>query len=81
MPTVRELKTQVRREAGCTESSSNFPDLSDVHRAFWRKLNRLGARGLDVPDSDKDIDAKAQLSDTEYTELLREFRSFKINPA
>jgi len=75
MKTVRDFKVFVEREAGGV-----FPSINrhvDVQVAFWEKLNRLGARNLDVcpPEKYPDIDATVELSDSEWHNLTVEFRA------
>lgn len=60
-------------------------DLSDFHKLYrvspdlWRKLNRLGGRGLPARDEDipPDIDAAAHVTWTEAQEILCEAASLR----
>lgn len=78
MRTVRDFKNQVLRECGVPYGTV-FSARSDAHAAFWRKLNKLGARNRtsQPPESVPDIDATVELTAAEWTELEIEFRQLQ----
>ncbi len=78
MGTVRDFKNLVYREAS-VRFGGEFTGRSEAHRAFWRKLNELGARNMrsQPPEDVPDIDATVQLTNEEWTELETEFRQLR----
>jgi hypothetical protein len=77
--TVRDFKEHVLRQAGLL-SIPQFCELSEAYRAFWIKLNHLGARNMESqpPDKVPDIDATVQLTKEEWAELEDEFRQLEL---
>jgi hypothetical protein len=74
MRTVRNFKNFVLRETG-VQLCGQFCELSEAHRAFWIKLNHVGARNIESqpPDKAPDIDATVQLAEEEWAKLEAEF--------
>ena len=75
MRTVRDFKNLLLKESGVS-FGGQFAQRSDAHRAFWSKLNQVGARNMksQPPESVPDIDATVQLTNQEWTQLETEFR-------
>lgn len=73
--TVRDFKNHLLQQIG-GKAHFDFTKRSDDHRAFWSKLNRLGARNMEKqrPETVPDIDATVMLSDKEWGELDRELQ-------
>ncbi len=78
MASVLELQQRVLRESG-DENHFEFVRRSKAHQAFWDKLNELGFapyRGMrpeDYPEAG--LNASAQLSDDQCSELIAEFQT------
>lgn len=74
--TVRELKDFCLEKAGVSRPGE-FVDLSEKHRDFLCKLNRLGARNIEThpPEEFSDIDSTVKLSKKEVRELKKEFKA------
>lgn len=76
MGTVRDFKNLLCLRAN-VQLGGEFAQRSKAHRAFWDKLNQLGARNIlsQPPTGDTpDIDATVQLTDEEWTQLVTELR-------
>lgn len=78
MGTVRDFKNHVLEESGVS-SVEQFVQLSEAHRAFLKKLNKLGAKNIESqpPESVPDIDVTVELSDEEWTQLETEFHQLQ----
>ncbi|TSC90064.1 MAG: hypothetical protein G01um10142_478 [Parcubacteria group bacterium Gr01-1014_2] len=78
MGTVRDFKDLLLKESRVS-FGGQFTQRSEAHRAFWKKLNDLGARNMksQPPESVPDIDATVHLTDQEWTQLEAEFRQLR----
>lgn len=72
MRTMRDFKEFVANEC-----FREFPLEMEAYRAFWDKLNRIGARNIEThpPSEYPDIDATVELSEAEWCVLEAEFRA------
>jgi len=74
--TVRDLKNQILREAGCKTHFEWTQSRDESRMRFWDRLNKLGwEKRSKEPEQCGDIDATANLSDDEYEVLLDQARS------
>lgn len=69
--TVRDFKNYMVRTWG---PAGEFTNRSEAHRAFWEKLNHLGAQNMksSPPEEVPDIDATVILTNEEWWQLERE---------
>ncbi len=75
MKTVRDFRRFICQQAGFEFGGGDFPQYSEAHREFWKKLNKIGARNIrsHSPELVPDIDATVHLSNDEWAELESEF--------
>lgn len=83
MTTVRDFKNHVLRESGVSDSEE-FCGISDAHREFYVRLNKLGCRGMPADPSKPlppNVDAAAILTGREERGLLADFHALRRNHA
>lgn len=75
MGTVSDFKKFVCDVAGLGDPYE-MTQWSNAHLLFYNKLNKLGARNIKThpPEEYPDIDATVELSQSEWLDLLMEFR-------